>query len=183
METAISTKKHKENKTQIITLRVTEQQRKEIEEKAAEMGLGLSACLSHVLTDYSNQKKESQQASAKMIEVTTQKEIVEQALLKAQQDSKTLANPAFTEFFESVVGQELNGKLITSKYDLLGVLATKADITRVEDQMEVEIPLEAKNTVLEKEVKGYPLWQIALATLVACAVLATIVYALRARSR
>ncbi len=90
MKTAISTKKKKENKTQIITLRVTEQQKQEIEQKAAEMGLGISACLSHVLADYANQKKESQQASAKMIEITIQKEIMEQALLKAQQDSQTL---------------------------------------------------------------------------------------------
>jgi|GEM_PF-987040 hypothetical protein len=183
MKTAISTKKNKENKTEIITLRVTEQQKQEIERKGAEMGLGISACLSHVLADYGNLKKESQQANAKMIEVVTQKEIMEQALLKTQQDSKTLDNPAFTECFESVVGQELNGKLSTSKYDLLGVLATRADITRVEDNLEVEIPLEAKNSVLEKEVQGYPVWQIALAALVVCAVVATIIYAQRTRSR
>ncbi|MBU1820764.1 MAG: hypothetical protein KKG00_04525 [Bacteroidetes bacterium] len=59
MKTAISAKKKKENKTQIITLRVTEQQKQVIEQKAAEMGLGISACLSHVLADYANQKKKA----------------------------------------------------------------------------------------------------------------------------
>ena len=184
MKTAMTAKKNKENKSEIITLRVTEQHRNEIENKASEMGLGISACLSHILADYANLKNESQQSYVKMIEATTQKEAMEQALQKAKLDSRTLANPAFTELFESLVGKEVDGKLINSKYDLLSILASKATITKlVDDELDVSIPLEAKSAPSEMGALEYPLWQIALTVLAACVLVATITYAVRPRSR
>lgn len=55
-----------------------------------------------------------------------------------------VANPAFTELYETVSGKELNGKLIRSKYDLLSVLAASVAMTMMEDKAEVQIPIQVQ---------------------------------------
>jgi len=168
--------KNKANKSEIITFRVTDQQKQELELKAAELSIGMSSYLSLMITDYENQKNNSQQVNAKSIEIATQKQLLEKALMTAKEDSRTVANPIFVELFDKISGKELNGKLIRSKYDLLGVLASGAKLTLSEEKAEVQTSIKVREPDQEESTQKIPVWMMVLVSTFVCVLLVVILY-------
>jgi hypothetical protein len=106
---------------------------------------------------------------------------MEEALHHAKAVSHIVGNPAFVELYEEFSGKELNGKLIRSKYDLLGILASGAKLTMMEDKAEIQTPIEVRLPVEEELTEKLPIWMIVAVVSGACALLVILFFAFRGR--
>lgn len=136
--------KTKDNKSEIVNFRITESQKDDLELKAAEKGISVSAYLSIMLTDYENQKIISEQASRKDVEMMTKKEILEHSLQEARRDAQMINDTNFNNLYQSLYGKSVNGKSVRSKSDLLGILALSVKSTVIDNSAELETPVEVR---------------------------------------
>lgn len=136
--------KIKDNKSEIVNFRITETQKGNLELKAAEKGISVSAYLSIMLTDYENQKLISEQASKKDVEMMTKKEILEHSLREARRDAQMINDTNFNNLYQSLYGKSVNGRVISSRSDLLGILALSVKSTLIDNSTDLETPIEVR---------------------------------------
>lgn len=170
--------KIKDNKSEIVNFRITEAQKEALDLKASEKGISVSAYLSMMLTEYENQKIISEQESKKSVEVMTKKEILEKSLQEARRDAQMLNDTNFNNLYQSLYGKSVNGRLIKSKADLLGVLALSVKSTIVDNSTIVETPVEVvvapSNIVDDEGTKSS--WAVGIIAIVIISVLGAIYY-------
>jgi hypothetical protein len=170
--------KIKDNKSEIVNFRITETQKDNLELKAAEKGISVSAYLSMMLTDYENQKVISEQASRKDVEMMTKKEILEHSLQEARRDAQMINDTNFNNLYQSLYGKSVNGRSIRSKSDLLGVLALSVKSTVIENSADLEIPVEVKVPIqtLAEESNSKSGWIVGFIAIIVVTILGAIYY-------
>lgn len=168
--------KIKDNKSEIVNFRITETQKESLELKAAEKGISVSAYLSMVLTDYENQKIISEQASKKDVEMMTKKEILEHSLREARRDAQMINDTNFNNLYQSFYGKLVNGRVIRSKSDLLGILALSVKSTVLENSIQAETPLQISIEEQPSAAERKSGWIIGIIAMTAVAVLGVVYY-------
>jgi hypothetical protein len=170
--------KIKDNKSEIVNFRITETQKDNLELKAAEKGISISAYLSIMLTDYENQKIISEQARKKDVEMMTKKEILEHSLREARRDAQMINDTNFNNLYQSFYGKLVNGRVIRSKSDLLGVLALSVKSTVLDNSIQAETPVQITVPLQEPPsgAEGKSGWIIGIIAMIAVAVLGVIYY-------
>lgn len=170
--------KIKDNKSEIVNFRITETQKESLELKAAEKGISISAYLSIMLTDYENQKLISEQARKKDVEMMTKKEILEHSLREAKRDAQMINDTNFNNLYQSFYGKLVNGRVIRSKSDLLGVLALSVKSTVLDNSIQAETPVQISVPLHEplSGAEGKSGWIIGIIAMIAVAALGVIYY-------
>lgn len=170
--------KIRDNKSEIVNFRITEAQKEALDLKASEKGISVSAYLSMMLTEYENQKIISEQESKKSVEVMTKKEILEKSLQEARRDAQMLNDTNFNNLYQSLYGKSVNGRLIKSKADLLGVLALSVKSTIVDNSTTLETPIEVivtpSNIIEDESTKSG--WAVGIVAIIIVSVLGAIYY-------
>jgi hypothetical protein len=170
--------KIKDNKSEIVNFRITETQKDNLELKAAEKGISISAYLSIMLTDYENQKIISEQASRKDVEMMTKKEILEHSLREARRDAQMINDTNFNNLYQSLYGKSVNGRVVSSRSDLLGILALSVKSTLIDNSTDLETPIEVRvpAQISAEEGNGNSGWIMGLIAIIVVSVLGAIYY-------
>lgn len=138
------------NKDASLTIRISENQKKELALKAEAKGLSLSAYLSSLLKDYETKVSNNAQSEAEKFKLQISHETLKkqmkannQTIAFLEEELKLYYNSKFEDTFDELKGKVVNGKVIKSKVDFLSEILKSLKIEeKPNENTELEILLQ-----------------------------------------